>query len=141
MPPPIDLKEISMCNNIYLEMPPPIDLKARPIVAGPISATSRLSKIIDKLLSPLVQNLKSYIKDDLDLIRKLPSNIGYECDLYSFDITSLYTSIGHDLGIKAVRYWIEKYREQVPKRFTNEFIEEVISSPRSTLFVKLLRTD
>ena len=27
MPPPIDLKEISMCNNIYLEMPPPIDLK------------------------------------------------------------------------------------------------------------------
>ena len=75
------LEEISMCNNIYLEMTPPIDLKARPIVAGPISATSRLSKMIDKLLSPLVQNLKSYIKDDLDLIRKLPSNIGYECDL------------------------------------------------------------
>ena len=105
-------------------MLPPIDLTARPIVAGPISATSRLSKIIDKVLSPLVQNLKSYTKDDLDFIRKLPRNIDYECNLYSLDITSLYTSIGHDLGIKAVRYFIEKYREQVPKRFTNEFIEE-----------------
>ena len=35
------LEEISMCNNIYLEMSPPIDLQARPIVAGPIDLQAR----------------------------------------------------------------------------------------------------
>ena len=42
--------------------------------------------------------------------------------LYSVDITSLYTSITHDLGIEAIKYWIRKHRDLIPTRFTDDFI-------------------
>ena len=105
-------------------MDAPPDLKGRPIVAGTNFATSRLSELLDKILSPLVKHLNSYIKDDWHFLAKLPREINYECELYSFDIVSLYTSIGHDLGITAIKYWINKYRSEIPERFTNSFIEE-----------------
>ena len=39
-------------------------------------------------------------------------------------VVSLYTSIPHDLGIDALTYWIEKYPQLIPSRFTKEFILE-----------------
>ena len=42
--------------------------------------------------------------------------------LYSVDITSLYTNISHELGIEAVTYWIRRYRNLIPLRFTESFI-------------------
>ena len=44
--------------------------------------------------------------------------------MYSCDITSLYTSIPTELGIEAINYWLEKKRDLIAERFTNNFITE-----------------
>ena len=76
----------SSCKQDFVELPPPADLKGRPIVGGPSAPTRRLSTLIEKLLSPLVPLLKTYIKDDWDFLRKLPHQIDYPCTLFSCDI-------------------------------------------------------
>ena len=43
-------------------MPVPADLKGRPIIAGPVAPTQRLSELIEKLLSPLVMFLPIFYK-------------------------------------------------------------------------------
>ena len=106
-------------------MDTPEDLKGRPIIAGPCSPTSRLSELLENILSPLVKHLQSFIKDDWDFLRKHPREFNLQCNLYSFDIVSLYTNISHDLGIRALQYWIDRYRDLVPGRLTSSFIEEV----------------
>ena len=111
-------------NTDYIHMSVPPDLKGRPIIAGPESPTQRLSELLEKLLSPLVSSLKSYIKDDWDFLRKLPKTVDFDCELYSVDIVSLYTNIPHDLGVEAVSYYVDKYRNKIPTRFTKEFILE-----------------
>ena len=78
-------------------------------------------------MKPLVPQLKSYIKDDWDFLRKLPSEIPYDCDLYTCDVVSLYTSIDHDLGLQALQYWLNKLRHLIPSRFTPDFILESAS--------------
>ena len=110
----------------YIHIPCPPDLKGRPIIAGPQSPTQRLSELVEKILSPLVPLLKSYVKDDWDFINRLPRTTDFECEIYSVDIVSLYTNIPHKLGLEAVEYYIDKYRHLIPNRFTKEFILESI---------------
>ena len=114
-------------NKEYIHMPCPPNLKGRPIIAGPQSPTQRLSELIEKILSPLVPLLKSYIKDDWDFINRLPRTTSFECEIYSVDIVSLYTNIPHKLGLEAVEYYINKHRSRIPKRFTKQFILESIN--------------
>ena len=73
-------------NWTYLEMETPWDLEGRPIVAGPISPTQHLSELTHYILSPLVPFITSYVKDDLDFLRKCPPKIPYACDLWTCDI-------------------------------------------------------
>ena len=116
--------KISSSNQEFVEMSPPTDLKGRPIVAGPVSPTQRLSEFIDTLIKPIVSHLNTYIKDDWDFLRKIPYEFSNTVSLYSYDITSLYTSIPHSLGLEALTYWIEKRRDLIPIRFSNDFIIE-----------------
>ena len=85
-------------TTIGLNMQPLEDLKGRPIVGDPNSPIQGISGLLEKILTPIVPCLKTYIKDDLDFIRKLPSHVDYPCVLASCDVVSLYTSISHDLG-------------------------------------------
>ena len=71
--------------------------------------------------------MKTYVKDDWDFIRKLPSHFDYPCVLASCDVVSLYTSIPHDLGLEALSYWIDKKRNLIPERFTKAFVLEAAS--------------
>ena len=64
-------------------MQPPKDLKERPIVGGRNSPTQGISGVSVKILTPIVSCLETYIKDDLDFIRKLPSHVHYPCVLAS----------------------------------------------------------
>ena len=114
-------------NEEYIHMPCPRSLKGCPIIAGPQSPTQRLSELVEKILSPLVPLLKSYIKDDWDFINRLPRTTNFECEIYSVDIVSLYTNIPHKLGLEAVEYYIDKHRSRIPKRFTKQFILESIN--------------
>ena len=113
-------------NVEYIHIPCPTDLKGRPIVAGPESPTQRLSELLEKILSPLVCHLKSYIKDDWDFIKTLPREVDFDCELFSVDIVSLYTNIPHSLGTEAIDYYINKYRDKIPARFTRNFIIESV---------------
>uniref|UniRef100_A0A803K106 Reverse transcriptase domain-containing protein n=1 Tax=Xenopus tropicalis TaxID=8364 RepID=A0A803K106_XENTR len=83
----------------------PINPPGRPIVAGVGSLTSRAAEVLDKVISPLVQQTRSYVRDTTDFLQKL-SEIGQLSDeflLATFDVTSLYTSIPHVEGINAVK--------------------------------------
>lgn len=60
----IVLPKLKECNSTYLEIETPRDLKGRPIIAGPISPTQRLSELTHYILSPLVPCISSYLKDD-----------------------------------------------------------------------------
>lgn len=108
----------------YVKMPVPEDLKGRPITAGPNSPTRGLCELLEKILSPFVPRLKTFVKDDRDFLSRVPRFIDYDCDLVSCDIVSLYTNIPHDLGLEALRYWLTKYPELLPQRFSVEFVLE-----------------
>lgn len=104
----------------------PEDLKMRPIIAGPQCPTSRLSNLVDILIKPLIHQVKSYVRDDLDFLTHLPTIIDNDSSLLTFDVTSLYTNIPHESGITAVKYWLERNRSGIPDRFENNFILDAI---------------
>ena len=112
----------------YLELKDPIDLQFRPIIAGPVCETHRLSNLIDILLKPFIKQVKSFIRDDIDFLSYTPNIVPEKATLVSFDVTSLYTNISHDLGLEAIQFWLEKHPELIHKRFTKEFIMEGIKT-------------
>ena len=88
--------------------------------------TQGASKVLEKILKPLVPKLRTYIKDEWDFIGKVPRNIDFKAILIACDIKSLYTSIPLELGIKALDYWISKLPILIPARFTKEFILKLV---------------
>ena len=101
----------------------PATLKSRPICGGPNAVTQGASKLLNEILSPLVNYQRSYIKDEWDFVRKLPSKVERQYKLLSCDITALYPSIPTELGLEALEYWIDKHgAEVINSRFTKQFI-------------------
>ena len=111
-------------NSDYVTCHNPQDLTLRPIVGGPQSPTQRLSHLLDILLKPLCPVVKSFVRDDLDFLRYLPTNVLPDDRLITMDVTNLYTNITCNLGFKALEYWINKHPEKIDSRFTKEFILE-----------------
>ena len=58
----------------------------------------------------------------MDFLIYIPEEVPVNTILVSFDVTSLYTIIPHDLGIQAVTFWLEKYIAEIPTRFPPDFI-------------------
>ena len=115
-------REIENQNNEIISSSQPNDLTVRPIVAGTNCPTKQLSDLLDKTLKPLLQHVKSYIKDNIDFLTKCKRDINHNTLIVTSDVCSLYTSIPHDLGIEAIRYYINKYQESLDKRFNKQFI-------------------
>ena len=113
-------------EDVLTEIKNPPDLKGRPIVAGCSTPTRGMSVLISKILKPIVECQKTFIKDDWDVFRKLPESTRGTHKLFGCDISSLYTSIPHKLGLKAIKYWINKRRDLIDDRFSEEFILEAI---------------
>ena len=110
----------------FLELKDPIDLQFRPIVAGPVCETHRLRNLIDILLKPFIKCVKSFVRDDKHFLSFIPNNVSEKAILVSFDVTSLCTNISHDLGLEAIKFWLEKHPNLIHKRFSKEFIFEGI---------------
>lgn len=108
----------------YVTVFQPTDLKFRPIVGGPNSSTQRLSHLLDLILKPVCPEVPSFIRDDIDFLQHLPKTTDTEAILTTFDVVSLYTNIPHDLGEKAIRYWLNKCGDKVNSRFKDTFIIE-----------------
>ena len=118
------LEEIEKSSESYIQIKPPNSLKGRPIIAGPNSPTQRLSSFLEKISIPLEPKLKSYIKDEWDFLKKLPSNLDPNFTFLTCEIVILYTNIPHELGLRALLYYITKSRNLIPIRFSEEFILE-----------------
>ncbi|XP_056419563.1 uncharacterized protein LOC130361029 [Hyla sarda] len=74
----------------------------RPILSGCNNLSEPLCKYIDFFLSPLVENLPSYLKDTNDVLRKINhTQLDENMLLVTCDVESLYTSIRHLDGIEA----------------------------------------
>ena len=106
-------------------MEPHNSLNGPPIIAGPRSPTQRLSFLQERNLTPFVTKVKSYIMDDWDFLKKLPRNLDLNFTLLTCYIVRLQTNIPHQLGLKALVYYITKYRNLIPNRLSKEFILEV----------------
>jgi hypothetical protein len=119
---------VQQSKSSYVQVQSPADLKFRPIVAGPVCPTSRLSHLVDILLKPIPQYTRSYVRDDIDFLTKFQRQLDQDkkFKLVTFDVESLYTNIDHDLGKKAIKYWIDKHRDKIPSRFSAKFICEAI---------------
>ena len=109
-------KAIEEPNSECISCFQPKDLKLRPIVARHKSTTKLLNNFVDILLKPILSKIKSYVKDDFDFLKKCKRNIIENSKLVSFDVTRLYTSIPHELGLKAIEYWLDKYPELIHSR-------------------------
>ena len=59
-----------------------------------------------------------------EFLNRIPAIVPEETLLTSFDVTSLYTNIPHDLGLTAVKYWIQEKRDEIDSRFETNFILE-----------------
>ncbi|CAJ0940300.1 unnamed protein product, partial [Ranitomeya imitator] len=83
----------------------------RPIVASTNSLLSPLAITLEKILSPLVPLIKSYLKDTSDFLKSLRDlgPISEGCLLVTMDVNSLYTSINHEDGIRAVMSFLTEH--------------------------------
>ena len=88
----------------------------RPIVSGCDGPTEKLSSFVDKLLQPIAQQQKSYLKDTTDFVNFIENTkVPAEVILVSMDVTSLYTNIPQEEGIDTVcRAYEIFYRNEPP---------------------------
>ena len=71
--------------------------------------------------------VKSYVKDDLEFLNKIPKELKeYEC-LVTLDITNMYTNIDNDLGLIAIKYWLQQYPELIVRNLPSDFICEALT--------------
>ena len=78
-------------------------LKGRPIVSANECPTEKISAFVDIFLKPIAQESNSYIKDTthfLNIIKNLKID-NENCIIGTLDVTSLYTQIPHEEGLKA----------------------------------------
>ena len=82
----------------------------RPITNAIGCATSTIAEFVNHQLQPLVEKLKSYIKDTTDLLNKLSKieKLPENAILVTMDVSSLYTNIPHNEGINAVAQTLEE---------------------------------
>ena len=117
-------KTVQEQNSEYIKLLRPGDLKFRPIVGGPQCPTHRISNLMDIILKPLAQKVNSYLRDTMDFLNKLPSEVSEDSILVTYDVSSLYSVIPHELGIEAVKYWYDKFKSSLPRHFSKEMITE-----------------
>ncbi|XP_053571499.1 uncharacterized protein LOC128661246 [Bombina bombina] len=80
----------------------------RPIVSGIGSITEKIGEYVDKHLRPFLLTLPSYVKDTTDLLKKLDGVVvGEKTILASLDVESLYSSIPHNVGLLAIKRFLE----------------------------------
>ena len=89
--------------------------------------TTNISKYIDNQLQPHVKELKSYVKDSTDFIRKIDSmeKIPDNSILVTMDVRSLYTNIPNKEGIESVETTLK--RKNIGTRIISTFLRLVLT--------------
>ncbi|XP_044176756.1 uncharacterized protein LOC122959498 [Acropora millepora] len=87
----------------------------RPIISGCEGLTEKLSSFVDKLLQPIAQQQKSYLKNTTDFINFIEkTKVPADAVLVSMDVTSLYTNIPQEEGIQTVCTAYETFYKNEP---------------------------
>ena len=96
-----------MLPKIHKQLTP---VPGRPIVSSTSCPTSHIAKFLDAILSPLVEQQPTYIKDSNHAINIFSTFRfqGEHCFLFSMDVKSLYTSIPHEDGLIALRHFLDQ---------------------------------
>ena len=72
-----------------------------------------ISRLLDIILSPFVQELPSFMNDTPKFLQiigdfEFPANANHKPFLFTMDVSSLYTSIPHDGALKASKHVLAK---------------------------------
>ena len=105
----------------------PSDLSVRVIFGGPKNVTTGIANLVDMLLKPFVALVNARVRDAIDFINKIPSfdpTVLPRVQMWSVDVKDMYQNIEHSLGLKAVEFWLDRYPEKIPNRFSKKFILE-----------------
>ncbi|CAJ0964707.1 unnamed protein product [Ranitomeya imitator] len=99
----------------------------RPIVASTNSLLSPLAITLDRILTPLLHNISSYLKDTTDFLSKLHAitPVVSGCTLVTLDVNSLYTCIDHQRGIAAVQWFLTEHTDFSPDQL--QFCVDLLS--------------
>ena len=85
----------------------------RPIINNINHPTSKLCKLVDVILQPLVQQTTSYLKDSQHLLQQV-HDVQYnvnEIHLYTMDFVSLYTNINKVHAVKLITDYVKSHLE------------------------------
>lgn len=96
-----------------------------------------MGKYLDSLLKEMVIDLRSYVKDTGDVLRHISQiNVQGEVLLVGIDVESLYTSIPHEWGIKAVNTFLDRHFPSYGPQ--NEFLVDLLSFALKNNFFQFL---
>ncbi|XP_015770448.1 PREDICTED: uncharacterized protein LOC107348879 [Acropora digitifera] len=82
----------------------------RPIVSACSCPTELISSYLDKVMTPIVKSLPSYIKDSNHALETF-GNFNFSGEnkiIFTMDITSLYTVIPNNEGLQALKYFFNQ---------------------------------
>ena len=109
----------------------------RPIVSACNCPTERISSFLDDIMQPIVHSLPSYIKDTTDALQTF-QNYRFSSSsnklVFSMDVKSLYTSIPHSEGLKALRHFFDKRTHKYPPTETLLCLAELVLTNNSFSF-------
>ena len=106
-------------NVQSIEIENVLDFKLRPFIAGPACLTHILSNLLNILLRPFTNHVKSHLRYTImDFLTHLPKTVPGQTVLASFDVESLNSYTQHDLGHGAIKYWLQKYPQALNNRFS-----------------------
>ena len=111
----------------YVCIPRPEDLSFRVIFGGPKNPTTGLASLLNEILNPFVSKVYSVVRDTTDFLNRMPVFEAHDLafiEMWSVDIKDMYPSIKNELGLEALRFWLEKFPNLLPSRFSIEFILE-----------------
>ena len=86
----------------------------RPVISNSSFFTENISAFLDHHLQPLSQQVKSYVKDTNDFLKKLRDlqNLPKDFLLCTVDVVGLYPNIPHDEGLEALRSALDSRKDQ-----------------------------
>ena len=104
------------------------DVPGCPVISHCGYYTENISSFSDFHLQPLAREVKFYIKDANNFLKKLRSlpNLPDDIILYSVDVVGLYSKIPHDEGLSALRKRLDLRQEKDVTTSTVVKLAEVI---------------
>ena len=100
----------------------------RPIVSACSCPTELISSYLDKIMAPIVKTLPSYIKDSqhaLEIFRDF-NFLDQNKLIFTMDITSLYTVIPNDEGLRALKHFFDQRTVKEPSSETLLRLAELV---------------